>query len=160
MRVPALTLAVVALGGCTPNLDTFGRERAAFLVGKGSASELVNATTVSVWTSEPTDRAIILGEIRRRLPDVALVEGDSCARADIQYFVQEELAPEVSSLAAHAQLGSLAKTGRLLLNAHVHAQGYSCETTTALTWFDQSKSRRKMAKRFAISLCRLIRGGR
>lgn len=126
------------------DVDRPGPRLRTFTTAKGNSSELKGASTVSVWTSEPEDRSIIVQEIRLRLPSVAIVEGDACARAAIQYFVRGEGRGVPSASAGFS------------LDAHVHAQGYGCDTTTALDWEDEGNSRIDMASRFAESFCRLL----
>jgi hypothetical protein len=135
------------VAGCVATVDPFGRKLRTFVMTQGRPAELKGASTVGVWASDSADRTTIVREIRRRLPAVAVIEGDACARADVQYFVQDQ---------NQARGGSGLSSVRFVLDAHVHAQGYSCDTTTALTWYDQANSGQKMAKRFAAAFCQLL----
>jgi hypothetical protein len=146
LRLFVTWLALALVAATAVAHDRYGRESRAFLVKEGSLDQACEPSTLSVWADDPEDRDSILAIVHCELPSVVVIAGDACARVSVSFFVQDE-----------GQDGYAVKEhGRFSIDGHVHVQGYSCDTTTALDWFDEGDSRQSLTDRFATALCSLL----
>jgi hypothetical protein len=126
-------------------VDFVGREMRTFLIKQGSLSEVAGASTVSVWTPDDKTREAIVKRIRGCSPAVAIIRGEACARVSITFHVQER--KDEGPMFGHPRFNA---------DADIQVRGYSCDTTTQLSWYDEGTSSRQLIDRFGRAVCQVL----